>query len=184
MIVDATVQFWAWVHDLAAKAAEGDAWARDRHDLTLALLTELAEREAAPGGGDETATLTRVLQAGDDNVWRMCAELENGAAVRLLCSFPEGSDSAVIACLVGDTTRIGDVFYRNVAPRTEAVMDAWTARREGRDAPTSFTPAGEQLAAALDVPGTADRISGARALMRRADQARVELLEARARALA
>lgn len=184
MIVDATVQFWAWVRNLEAKTAEGDEWARDRHELTLALLTDLMARNAAPGEDEESATLSRVRQAGDTGVWRMSAELDNGAAVRLLTVFPEDGDVAVIACLAGDTARIGDIFYRNVAPRTDAVMTAWSATREGREALTSFATAEGELASVSERPGTAERIEEIRSAMRRADAEREELLEARARAFA
>lgn len=172
------------MRDLEAKAAEGDEWARDRHDLTLALLTDLVERAAAPGEDEETATLSRVRQAGDSGVWRINAELDNGAAVRLLVVFPDDADTAVIACFVGDTARIGDIFYRNVAPRTDAVMEAWAAVREGREALTAFAEAGEELAAVNERPGVTARIGEVRAVMRQADAQREELLEARARAFA
>ena len=175
MDVEAPVEFWSWFEALSREAAAGDTWSRERHDLTLALLVDLAELPLPPAEGDETATLARVRQAERHRVWRASAALGPQTVVRLLCVFPD-PDTVVVASVAGDTTRIGDVFYKNVAGRTDEVVDAWALPAAQR--PVTFAPARPYVDAALALPGAAERVAATRARMREQDAARAELVAA------
>jgi hypothetical protein len=53
-----------------------------------------------------------------------------GIAIRLICWFPAGSGTVVVALFAGDKARIGDVFYNSVGIRADGVIDQW--KREAR----------------------------------------------------
>lgn len=175
MDVVAPLEFWTWFEALGRDAADGDAWSQERLDLTLALLVDLGDVPGPPAEGDETATLARVRQAERHEVWRASAAAGPQSVVRLLCTFPD-EGTVLVASSAGDTTRIGDVFYKNVAGRTDEVVDDWALAP--RDRRFTYAPASPYVAAALAVPGAAERVADARARMREQDAARADLVAA------
>lgn len=58
-------------------------------------------------------------------VWRVSHPYREAVAVRLICWFPPGSDTVVVALFAGDKARIGDVFYNSVGTRADALIDQW-----------------------------------------------------------
>ena len=175
MNVEAPLEFWSWFEALGREADAGDAWSRERHDLTLALLVDLTELPMPPAEGDETATLARVRQAERHPVWRASAASGPQSVVRLHCVFPD-EQTVVVASVAGDTTRIGDVFYKNVAGRTDEAVDEWAVPVQQRR--VTFAPATAYLETALAVAGADERVERTRARMRENDAARAELVAA------
>lgn len=169
------MEFWSWFEALGREAADGDEWSRERHDLTLAVLVDLAELPAAPAQDAETATLSRVRQSERHQVWRASVAAGPQSVVRLLCTFP-GDGTVVVVSLAGDTTRIGDVFYKNVAARTDEVVDDWGRAPQQRR--YTFTPAGAYVEAALASPETVQRVADTRGRMREHDAVRAALVAA------
>ena len=179
MIVDAPAEFWDWLAILADRADEGDEQARSRHDLALALLMDLYDLRTVPDRDAETATLARVREASKHPVWRVSAQTDDGAWVRLLCAFPVGTRTAVIVSSHGDLARIGDLFHRTVAGRTEAMVEHWLrdraagARRHARGLTRGFESGDEHIATGMAALGAAARIEALRAGMRARDAHRV-----------
>jgi hypothetical protein len=46
-------------------------------------------------------------------------------AVRLICWFPPGTGTAVVALFAVDKARLGDVFYDGVAARADPLIEQW-----------------------------------------------------------
>jgi len=47
------------------------------------------------------------------------------AAVRLICWFPPGTGTVVVALFAADKAKLGDVFYDGVATRADPMIDQW-----------------------------------------------------------
>lgn len=184
MIVDAPAEFWDWFTSLADRAAEGDEVARDRHDLALAVLMDLYELRSVPDRDAEMATFSRVRESHRHPVWRISAQSPSGAWVRLLCAFPVGTRTALIVCSSGDRSRIGALFHRTIAGRTEALVEHWLRdramgeRRPARDLTRSFESADEHMAVGMAALGAAARIDALRQSMRARDAVRAADVEA------
>ena len=46
-------------------------------------------------------------------------------AVRLICWFPPGSGTVVVALYATDKAKLGDVFYDGAAARADPMIDQW-----------------------------------------------------------
>lgn len=180
MIVEGPAEFWDWLAALAHRARAGDPRAGERHDLALALLTDLDEMRFQPDRAMETATFSRIREATRHPVWRMSAHGPSGAWVRLRCAFPVGTRTAVIVSPSGDLARIGDLFYRTVADRTDALVDHWLRdRASGRSTAApgltrAFEPGDEHMAMGLAQLGVAQRVAALRDGLRARDVQRIE----------
>lgn len=132
MIIDAPLEFWARVDALERKAAAGNEQAGQRLDLLTAMLEFLTELDAPPSRSDESASLKWVRQRKRYELWRVSHPFRDGVAERLICWFPEGSDTVVVALFSGDKSRIGDVWYDTVASRADPLIDQWKREVERR----------------------------------------------------
>lgn len=184
VIVEGPAEFWDWFAALATRADAGDAHARERHDLALALLTDLDEMRFHPDRDLETATFMRIREATRHPIWRISAHAPTGAWVRLRCAFPVGTRAAVIVSTSGDLHRIGDLFYRSVAAQTDALVEHWLRdRASGRStvAPGltgTFQPGDEHLAMGLAQMGAPQRVAAVRDQLRLRDTLRLEKVRA------
>lgn len=186
MIVDAPAEFWDWLATLADAATQGNRQAQSRHDLALALLSDLYDLRAVPDRDAETAHFARVRESKRHPIWRISAQVQPDPWVRLLCAFPSGTGAAVIVCPTGDQSRIGDPFYRPIAGRTDALVEHWMRdraageRRMARGLTRGFESADAHIAAGMAASGAAERIAALRSSMKARDEARTaEILAAR-----
>ena len=99
-----------------------------RFDLLLALLSVLTDLEAPPE--EESASLRRVVQSRNHVVWRVAHPYVPGVALRLICWFPPGQDTVVVALFSGDKAGMGDVFYDSVGVRADQIIDQWLRERK------------------------------------------------------
>ncbi|WP_110241065.1 hypothetical protein [Nocardioides gilvus] len=184
MIVEAPAEFWDWLAALATRASAGDGRARERHDLALALLTDLDEMRFQPDRAMETATFSRIREASRHPIWRISAHAPSGAWVRLRCAFPVGTRAAVIVSSSGDLVRIGDLFHRSVAAQTDALVEHWLRdRATGRSTAApgltrAFEPGDEHIAMGLAQMGTPQRVAAVRDDLRLRDSLRMEKVRA------
>lgn len=175
MNVEGPAEFWDWLAALATRGNAGDPTARERHDLALALLTDLDEMRFQPDRDTETATFARVREATRHPIWRISAHAPSGAWVRWRCAFPVGTRAAVIVSSSGDLTRIGDLFYRGVAARTDHLVDHWLRdRAAGRSTALpgltrAFEPGDEHIALGLAQMGAPQRVAAFRDALRLRD---------------
>ena len=89
-------------------------------DAALRFLRSLPARPS----DDLPPILKRVRQARRHQIWRVSHPYDPGAAVRVLCWFPE-ADTAVVALVGGDKASIGDLWYDSATPRAELAVDHW-----------------------------------------------------------
>jgi hypothetical protein len=114
-----------WLRDLKARAAKGDERAKQAVRLVSAELAVLQELKEVPTPDTETAALRWVRQSKRYPLWRVSHPYHAGIAIRLICWFPPGSDTVVVAVFAGDKARIGDVFYNSVGARADGLIDQW-----------------------------------------------------------
>jgi len=69
--------------------------------------------------------LKRVRQSKKYIVWRTAHPYDPDIAFRLICWFPPGSSTVVVALFAADKARIGDVFYNSVGTRADAAIQQW-----------------------------------------------------------
>jgi hypothetical protein len=164
VIVEGPAEFWDWLVGLDDAGRGGDSVARERHDVTLALLLDLHDATFPPDRDAETATLTRVRHATRHPVWRLVGQGPSGAEVRFHCAFPVGTGVALITSAAGDLARIGDLFWRVPVGRAESLVLHWLSDRArgGRRAVPGLTrgveSGDEHLAVGLARPGAAHRV--------------------------
>jgi hypothetical protein len=58
-------------------------------------------------------------------LWRVSHGYDPAAAVRLICWFPPGTGTVVVALFAADKGRLGDVFYNGVDARADPLIDQW-----------------------------------------------------------
>lgn len=114
-------EFLTWLRNVQK---DGDV----RWQWTAALLDHLRRLDRKPL--EDSATLKRVRQTNRHEIWRLAHPFEDGVAVRILCWFPD-DQTAVVALVGGDKSRIGDVWYDSAAPRAEASVDQWIREQRG-----------------------------------------------------
>jgi hypothetical protein len=130
VIVDGPEQFWAYVDRLESDARSGDQRARLVLGYLvdeLAVLQELAE---APTRAEENLDLKWVRQSGRYPLWRVSHPFDEDVAIRMICWFPPGSGTVVVALFSGDKKRIGDSWYDSVASRADPLIDQWKREKE------------------------------------------------------
>jgi hypothetical protein len=69
--------------------------------------------------------LKRVRQSGAYPVWRTAHPFDPAIAFRLICWFPPGSSTVVVALFGPDKARISDVFYSSVGARADTAIRRW-----------------------------------------------------------
>jgi hypothetical protein len=93
--------------------------------LTLTGLRWLKDLPGPPTSLDETASLKEVRQSRKHVLLRWSHPYEPGVAVRLICWFPPGARTVVVALLAADKAVIGDLFYDSVGNRADQLIDQW-----------------------------------------------------------
>jgi hypothetical protein len=78
-----------------------------------------------PAKETETATLRWVRQSRRYPLWRVSHAYHPQVAVRLICWFPPGAGTVVVALFAADKAKLGDVFYDGVAARADPMIDQW-----------------------------------------------------------
>lgn len=125
MLIDWSNEFDIWLDKTEAAADDGDEHAILMLQFVDDALDVLAGLNAPPTRAAETADLKWVRQSRRYPVWRVSHPYHPRVAVRLICWFPAGADTAVVALFVGDKARIGDVWYNSVGPRADAIIDQY-----------------------------------------------------------
>lgn len=128
--IDWPAEFGVWLDGVETRADKGDAHARQVLILVTAALKHLQDLREPPTRDTETATLRWIRQSKRYPLWRVSHPYREGIAIRLICWFPPGSGTVVVALFAGDKARIGDVFYNSVGIRADGVIDQW--KREAR----------------------------------------------------
>ena len=125
MDIDWPVDFGRWLDRVEDEARSGDE--RSRTILTFAAraLDQLRNLADAPDEAVETATLRWVRQSRRYRLWRVSHAFHPEVAVRLICWFPPGAGTVVVALFAADKARLGDVFYDGVAARADPMIDQW-----------------------------------------------------------
>jgi len=123
--IDWPVDFGRWLDRVEDEARSGDE--RSRTILTFAAraLDQLRNLADAPDEAVETATLRWVRQSRRYRLWRVSHAFHPEVAVRLICWFPPGAGTVVVALFAADKARLGDVFYDGVAARADPMIDQW-----------------------------------------------------------
>lgn len=117
--------FGVWLDRLEADARSGDQRARTILAYAARALDQLRNLEEPPGRDSETATLRWVRQSRRYALWRVSHAYDPAVAVRLICWFPPGTGTVVVALFAADKARLGDVFYNSVAARADPLIDQW-----------------------------------------------------------
>lgn len=125
MLIDWPQEFDRWLDRLEVEAKNGDRRSQLLFELVSSELVRLQRLDSPPTRETETAMLKWVRQSRRYPVWRVSHPYREGIAVRLICWFPPGSNTVVIALFAGDKGRIGDVWYDGVGTRADAVIDQW-----------------------------------------------------------
>lgn len=86
---------------------------------TARALDQLRGLTDPPARDEETATLRWVRQSRRYPLWRVSHAYDVRAAVRLICWFPPGTGTVVVALFAADKAKLGDVFYDAVAARAD-----------------------------------------------------------------
>jgi hypothetical protein len=103
----------------------GDARSRLLLTFTARALDQLRKLADPPTDDTETATLRRVRQSRRCELWRVSHAYHPQVAVRLICWFPPGAGTVVVALYATDKAKLGDVFYDGVAARADPLIDQW-----------------------------------------------------------
>lgn len=114
-----------WLDDLEARAEKGEERAKQTLHLVSLELKYLESLKEVPTPDTETAILRWVRQSRRYPLWRVSHPYRASIAIRLICWFPPGSDTVVVALFAGDKARIGDVFYNSVGSRADGLIDQW-----------------------------------------------------------
>lgn len=110
---------------LEEKADAGDERAELVLDYTIAAMDYLRGLPEPPT--EDSLRLKEVRQSGRHQVWRVAHPFHAGIAVRVICWFPPGQATAVVALFSGDKANIGDIFYDSVGSRADQIVDLWVA---------------------------------------------------------
>jgi hypothetical protein len=93
--------------------------------FTARALDQLRNLAEPPDEETETATLRWVRQSRRYPLWRVSHAYHPQVAVRLICWFPPGAGTVVVALFAADKAKLGDVFYDGVAARADPMIDQW-----------------------------------------------------------
>ena len=127
--VDAPDEFFDWLDRVEAKADAGDAASVRVLARVTDALVQLRELDGAPT--TDWPDLKRVRQSKRFPVWRTAHPFDPQVALRLICWFPPGSSSVVVALFAADKARMGDVFYDGVGARADVAIERWLRETEG-----------------------------------------------------
>lgn len=125
MDIDWPKRFGDWLDRVEADAEGGDARAKLIRKYVAEALTLLRELPSAPTRETERADLKWVRQSRRYELWRVSHPYHPDVAVRLICWFPPGASTVVVALFAGDKARIGDVWYSSVASQADPLIDSW-----------------------------------------------------------
>jgi hypothetical protein len=123
--IDWPTEFGRWLDRLEEQVQSGDERSRLLLTFTARALDQLRKRTDPPTGDTETATLRRVRQSRRYELWRISHAYHPQVAVRLICWFPPGASTVVVALYATDKAKLGDVFYNGVAARADPMIDQW-----------------------------------------------------------
>jgi hypothetical protein len=123
--IDWPADFGIWLDRLEADARSGDTRSRSILVFVARALDQLRNLAEPPTRDTETATLRWVRQSRRYPLWRVSHAYHPDVAVRLICWFPPGACTAVVALFAVDKARLGDVFYDGVAARADPLIDQW-----------------------------------------------------------
>ena len=121
--VDAPEEFFDWLDRVEAKADTGDAASVRVLARVTDALVQLRELDGPPA--EDRPDLKRVRQSKKFPVWRTAHPFDAQIALRLICWFPPGSNSVVVALFAADKARMGDVFYDGVGARADVAIARW-----------------------------------------------------------
>lgn len=113
---------------LEENADAGDERAQLVLDYTIAAMDFLRGLPEPPT--EDSLRLKEVRQSGRHKVWRVAHPFHPGLAVRVICWFPPGQGTAVVALFSGDKANIGDIFYDSVGSRADQIVDLWLAEEQ------------------------------------------------------
>jgi hypothetical protein len=123
--IDWPAEFGRWLDQIEERANAGDARSRLLLTFTARALDQLQKLTDPPTDDMETATLRRVRQSRRYELWRVSHAYHPQVAVRLICWFPPGAETVVVALYATDKAKLGDVFYDGVAARADPMIDQW-----------------------------------------------------------
>lgn len=121
--VDAPEEFFDWLDRVEAKADAGDAASVRVLARVTDALVQLRKLDGPPA--EDRPDLKRVRQSKKFPVWRTAHPFDTQIALRLICWFPPGSNSVVVALFAADKARMGDVFYDGVGARADVAIERW-----------------------------------------------------------
>lgn len=127
--VDAPEEFFDWLDRVEAKADAGDAASVRMLARVTDALVQLRELDGPPA--EDRLDLKRVRQSKKFPVWRTAHPFDAQIALRLICWFPPGSTTVVVALFATDKARMGDVFYDGVGARADVAIERWIRETEG-----------------------------------------------------
>ena len=104
-------------------SSTGSIVSRRRPTRGTDALVQLRELDAPPA--EDRPDLKRVRQSKKFPVWRTAHPFDAQIALRLICWFPPGSNSVVVALFAADKARMGDVFYDGVGARADVAIARW-----------------------------------------------------------
>ena len=123
MDIDGPEEFFGWLDRTESQAEGGDAHARRLLGRAVDALNQLRKMGAPPEV--DMPDLKRVRQSKKYIVWRTAHPYDPEIAFRLICWFPPGSSTVVVALFAADKARMGDVFYNSVGTRADAAIQQW-----------------------------------------------------------
>jgi hypothetical protein len=123
--IDWPTEFGRWLDRLEEQVESGDERSRLLMTFTARALDQLRKLTDPPTDDTEIATLRRVRQSRRYELWRVSHAYHPLVAVRLICWFPPGAGTVVVALYATDKAKLGDVFYNGVAARADPMIDQW-----------------------------------------------------------
>lgn len=123
MDVDGPEEFFNWLDRIEAKAKAGDEHSRRLLARAADALNQLRGLETPPV--EDKPDLKRVRQSKEYLVWRTAHPFDPEIAFRLICWFPPGGSTVVVALFAADKARMGDVFYNSVGSRADVAIRRW-----------------------------------------------------------
>lgn len=135
MDVEWPAQFGSWLDRLETDAKNGDQRARVTLVYAIRAVEQLRRLPGPPSRDQESATLKWVRQSRRYPLWRVSHPFHPEVAVRLICWFPPGGRTVVVAVFAGDKKKIGDVFYDGVAARADPLIDQWKRETDSKETP-------------------------------------------------
>jgi hypothetical protein len=123
--IDWPTEFGRWLDKIEEQSNAGDERSRLLLTFTARALDQMRKLTDPPADDTETATLRRVRQSRRYELWRVSHAYHPHMAVRLICWFPPGAGTVVVALFATDKAKLGDVFYDGVAARVDPMIDQW-----------------------------------------------------------